>query len=1347
MRKISRIALLIVLLFSMTLGMVVNQSTIIYANQTKSEATSLVEGKQGEYDVVVYGATSAGITSAIAAKKEGASVILIAMDSHLGGLTSSGLGATDMANVNVVGGISKEFYHRIYEYYHDNPDAWTSETEEEYYLALSTSNNGKVGCYGGRNDLLEMQWVFEPKVAVQVFKDMLIEAGVPVIFNERLDLDNGVTVSNNKIVKITTESGKEFSAKVFIDCSYEGDLMAKSGVTYTVGRESNSEYGETMNGILPNQNEYQAVSPFIVEGDPESGILPFIEDSPLGYTGEGDSRVQAYCFRFTLTTDPDNRVPITKPENYHPEWFETRARLLQLDPRKGNELTQNRMPNNKTDTNHADFVGMSYEYANGDYLSRNKIEGDHKDYVLGLLYFYAYDERVPLSVREEMRNYGLAKDEFIDNENFPVQIYLREGRRMVSDYVMSESDVIQNSVAGVIEKTTAPYSIGQGFYWFDSHRVAYFKMPSALGDISQTDGNFWAQRRDYPISYKSIVPTKGECNNIFVPVCLSATHAAYGSIRMETTYMIVGESAGTAAAMCAKEIEKDSTFAVQDLSYSKLAMKLSSNGQLLGDIVASEMDNGELALLKLGTYGLVDDQELLYTALNEGIDTEEEVIAVRNVFVKAAQKIKASSTVETTLAVMNKYGIIGNVESWKSLFSNELPKTLPSANVVTLFDKLANFFAKETPLGYISDWVEYFYQNGAINEEVRDYFDDNAISGKTCDGEKTYKLVLALARTIDASVNSGDGALKLFETVGITGNRALWQEVFEGNAVSVSGSNLNGLLKNTYKYMKNNESLWKDKYLGVVNFDFLQGKSIISENVFNEILKATGANKELDGAVSKDLLINSAKYFVADANESNALTILNTYGVDTTAVAVAMQGNNVDAESLKAYILDLIDAIKNTKIVEPLTAETFEYVKSINMITDDEIAYFIENASSSKVVSNESIMAFIDKIGVKIDSSEETSILKLLSLNVITEEEVVQLNKEEVLGSVANTVLKNLVTYVAENNVTLGDDILKILTDTKIIGQTEVDLYKNSISSFGSITSTNLSTLFINIANHIDSSVITSEDALNALFDIRIVGNVQEWTNTLNKTLVSGITTKPIIESATNYINTTYAYYNYLVDKEVIDLTTKTYFVRNGNNGNVAEKAKIITLLNTFATAISGETITDATVAVSTLKTAGVISNEASWLQIINAQEESVSVINLNTLVEKVVQKLKLNEDHPVLSDEVINYFIAQGFIKDNTNYNGEYFKKNAKYGGTLNQGETQNMIVRAFRVVSGKTGATAGQLPSLIDKVDFTFGDTPEEDATAREYWYARLTQKQATDGEMLRVLMIRIYDYLVEA
>ncbi len=1347
MKKISRMVVLIMLLFSITAGVITSQKNIVFANQGQNEPASLIEGTEGEYDVVVYGATSAGITSAIAAKREGANVLLIAMDSHLGGLTSSGLGATDMANVNVVGGISQEFYHRIYEYYHDNPEAWTSETEEEYYLALSTSNDGKVGCYGGKNEILQMQWVFEPKVALAVFKDMLIDAGVPVIFNERLDLDDGVVVSNDKIVKIISESGKEFSAKVFIDCSYEGDLMAKSGVSYTVGREANSEYGETMNGILPNANEYQAVSPYIVEGDPESGLLPFIEDAPLGYTGEGDSRVQAYCFRFTLTTDPNNKVPITKPDNYRPEWYETRARLLQLDPRKGNELTQNRMPNNKTDTNHADFVGMSYEYANGDYLSRKNIEDDHKDYVLGLLYFYAYDERVPLSVREEMRNYGLAKDEFIDNENFPVQIYLREGRRMVSEYVMSESDVIQNSVPGVIEKTTAPYSIGQGFYWFDSHRVAYFKMPSALGDISQTDGNFWAQRRDYPISYKSIVPTKGECNNLFVPVCLSSTHAAYGSIRMETTYMIVGESAGTAAAMCVKEMESDSTFAVQDLSYSKLAIKLSKNGQLLGDIVADEMDNGELAILKLSVYGLIENQEILYSALNNGIDTEEEVLAVRDVFVKAAQKIKPSATVSTTLAIMNKYGIIGNVASWESLFSDNLPTTLSASNIKTLFDKLVTFFGKDSTLGYISDWVEYFYSNGAIDEETRDYFDDNAISGKVCDGAKTYKLLLSLARTIDASVNSGEGALKLFETVGITGNRALWQETFEGNAVTVSGTNLSGLLKNTYKYMKNNESLWKDKYLGVVNFDFLQEKGIINEGVYNEILKATGESKMLDGSTAKELLINSAKYFVVDANETNVISILNGYGINTEAMAISLQNDNVDSETLKDYILELVSVIKNTNIIEPLTEENFEYLKLINLITEDEVLYFIENAVTSEVVDNINLMAFIDRIGNKINSSETTSIDKLVALNILTQEEVEELNKQESSGAVANVILNKLIDYVKENNETLSNDMLKVLTEANIVLQTEVDAYQNSISSLGNVQSTKLSQLFINVAKYVDNTVVTIEDALNALFDIRVVSNVQEWTNMLNKETVSGATCKPIVEVAVNYIKTTYANYSYLVEKEIIDNTTKAYFVRHGNNGNVADKEKVVALLITFASAISDESVTDGQTAVAILKAESIIGNEASWLAIINSQEESVSIASLNTLVEKVVAKVKQGEDHPVVSDEVINYFISQGFIKDNTSYNGEYFKTNAKYGGSLNQGETQNMLVRAFRIVTGKSSATAGQISGFIDATDFTFGDTDSEDQTARAYWYARLSQKQEIDGEMLRILMTRIYDYLVGA
>lgn len=468
-----------------------------------------------------------------------------------------------------------------------------------------------------------------------------------------------------------------------------------------------------------------------------------MEDSPLGAKGDADSRVQAYCFRFTLSTDPDNRVPITRPENYHPEWYESRARLLQANPSAGCELTQNRMPNKKTDTNHADFVGMSYEYADGDYLSRRNIEDDHKDYVLGLLYFYAYDERVPASVREEMLNYGLAKDEFTENGNFPIQIYLREGRRMVSDYVMKESDVIQNSVPGVIQKTTAPHSVGQGFYWFDSHRVAYFKSESILGrGGSRRTETFGLPAATIRFPMNRIRPVKEECANLYVPVCLSSTHAAYGSIRMETTYMIVGESAGVAAAMSAKEMAEDPAFCVQDLDYASLAIRLAQNGQYLGDIVADDMSKGELDVLKLNILGLTDADgaAVLYEGVKAGFNTPERVGAVKNVLVASANRIAEGTAESETLKILNKFGIISNTASWEGLFGETLPASLPMDNVVSIFDKIAAFFAKESPLGYITDWVNYFAEHGIIDEEARRYFDDNAIGGRTCDTAKTQAL-------------------------------------------------------------------------------------------------------------------------------------------------------------------------------------------------------------------------------------------------------------------------------------------------------------------------------------------------------------------------------------------------------------------------------------------------------------------------------------------------------------------------------------------------------------------------------------------------------------------------------
>ena len=1332
MKRSKRLCNLIILFLVFTLCAVIPNFKIS-GNNANAEEGRLVTGEAGKYDVVVYGATSAGIVSAIAAKREGANVLLIAQTSHLGGLTSSGLGATDMANVNVVGGVTREFYHRVYVYYHNNPTSWTSETEDEYYTALSTSNNGKVGCYGGRDDVLEEQWVFEPKVALQIFTDMLIEDEVPVIFNEPLKLENGVSLSSDgKISKITSVNEKEFTAKVFVDCSYEGDLMALSGVSYATGREANSKYGETMNGILPNASEYQAVSPYIVEGDPDSGLLPFIEDKALGYTGDGDSRTQAYCFRFTLTTDKNNMLPITKPDNYHPEWFETRARILQKNPKVGNELTQNRMPNNKTDTNHADFVGMSYEYANGDYLSRKKIEDDHKDYVLGLLYFYAYDERVPLSIRIDMRKYGLAKDEFTDNGNFPVQIYLREGRRMVADYVMKESDVIQTSVAGVIEKTTAPNSVGQGFYWFDSHRVAYFTIPSSLGAISQTDGNFWAQRRDYPISYQSIVPAKGECGNLFVPVCLSSTHAAYGSIRMETTYMIVGESAGTAAAMSASKMKTDAAFTVQDLPYSELAIKLSANGQLLGDIV-SDMESGELAILKLSVYGLVENQNLLYSALQDGIDTEEEVLAVKDVFVKSAQRIKVSATAENALDVLVKYKIIGNKDAWAGLFGETLPPTLSTSSTASIFSKIVNFFDTPATLGYISDWVEYFYRIGTIDAETRDYFDDNAISGGTCDGQKTYKLLLSLARAIDANVNSGESALKLFETLSITGNRALWETTFEGNAERVSGSNLNGLLKNTYKYMINNEKLWKDIYIGVSTVNYLESKGIIAANAFNEVLKATREGSSLDANTGITVVLNSAKYFDKNATSETAISVLTNVEITVRGIGVCFNGTNIGGNDLKAFLLSLEDAIRNGKITEPLTATMFAELKELNIVSNEDIEYFIENAVDGYDVNVSKLLVVIDKTDGR---------------NALDAEELALLDGEDMSGKSANVIIRKIIAYVSENNQVISDGVLNLFVNKGIVAQSEINGIKKNISTYGNIATDDVESLFFAVARYLDGSTNSKESTLELLYNLKAIDSVAAINAMLENDYVSGNVVKIALEKVATYVNGTFTSYEYLRSQEVITIDTENYFVRNGNDTNILNKAQLIDLLLTFANKLGDTALTDVDAAIDYLAEQSVIGNATSWKQIVATEGETVIISNLTVIVkntaEQYAKKITGSVEHDVLSDELLTYFAEQGFIKDNTSYNKAYFKAHAQIGGgTINQSESKNMLVRAFRKVTGNSNLANSNFSKALNNYPaFTFDDT--DDATVRAYWYACFAGTETIDGESLRVLMNRIYDYL---
>lgn len=341
------------------------------------------------------------------------------------------------------------------------------------------------------------------------------------------------------------------------------------------------------------------------------------------------------------------------------------------------------------------------------------------------------------------------------------------------------------------------------------------------------------------------VPSKRNAANLYVPVCLSSTHAAYGSIRMETTYMIVGESAGVAAAMSAKEMAEDPAFCVQDLDYASLAIRLAQNGQYLGDIVADDMSKGELDVLKLNILGLTDADgaAVLYEGVKAGFNTPERVGAVKNVLVASANRIAEGTAESETLKILNKFGIISNTASWEGLFGETLPASLPMDNVVSIFDKIAAFFAKESPLGYITDWVNYFAEHGIIDEEARRYFDDNAIGGRTCDTAKTQALVIAIAQTIDPSAADGDSALQIFINTKITGNAAVWEDVFRGTAASVSGSNLNGLLKNAYSYLKNNEKSWMDKRIEVSAVNYLVSKNVFTAADVSEVLVNTEAGR------------------------------------------------------------------------------------------------------------------------------------------------------------------------------------------------------------------------------------------------------------------------------------------------------------------------------------------------------------------------------------------------------------------------------------------------------------------------------------------------------------------------
>ena len=523
-------------------------------------------------DIIIYGGTSAAVTAAVEAVQSGKSVLVVSPDTHLGGLSSNGLGFTDTGNKSAIGGLSREFYHRVWLHYNDSL-AWNWQKHAEF----GNKGQGTVAMDGENRTM----WIFEPHVAEQVFEDFIAENKITVFRDEWLDRDTGVELTEgillkNKSVKsIKTLSGKLFYGKMFIDATYEGDLMASAGVSYHVGREACSVYNETWNGVQADVMQHPhffktKIDPFKVPGKPETGLLFGISPQPIAENCTGDTKIQAYCFRLCMSNHPDNRTPFTKPENYNPENYELLGRVFNSGWMEWFDKFD-RIPNRKTDTNNhgpfsSDFIGMNYDYPEASYKRRKEIMKEHEDYQKGLLYFVANDPRVPKEIQDEMQEWGLAKDEFTDNGNWPHQIYVREARRMIGQYVTSENDVLA--------KREVPDPVGMGSYAMDSHNVQRYVTSEGF---VQNEGDIGVNPdAPYSISYGSIIPKREECQNLLVPVCVSASHIAYGSIRMEPVFMILGQSAAIAAC---KAIDID--HAVQDIPYEALKKELLKRNQVL----------------------------------------------------------------------------------------------------------------------------------------------------------------------------------------------------------------------------------------------------------------------------------------------------------------------------------------------------------------------------------------------------------------------------------------------------------------------------------------------------------------------------------------------------------------------------------------------------------------------------------------------------------------------------------------------------------------------------------------------------------------------------------------------
>ena len=520
-------------------------------NSTSASATEIQEAKilaknlekpVAYYDVIVYGGTPAGLIAAIAAAREGAKVAIIEPSGHLGGMVTGGLSNSDIGNQAVIGGIANEFFQKI------------------------------GNAYGS-----EISYNFEPHVAEEVFIEMINQAGVDVYLNHSLKENGGVEKSGLAILKIITTNADIFTAKVFLDCSYEGDLMAQAGVSYTYGREAQTKYHETFAGVRPSISLHNFNFPVnAYTGD--GALLPEISSTTIAGLGQGDLKITAYNYPLCLTNDPANSIPLVAPKNYNPARYQLLANWLTTLKKSENNrnlsisdvLWFSNLPNNKVDANNSgpfstDYIGGNWSFIQADYQTREQIKIEHQEYIQGLLYFLGHDQQLATELISAFSKWGLAKDEFADNGNWPYQLYIREGRRMLGDFIMTQDDLQEHT-----EKFD---SIGMGSYPIDSHHTQRFVTNDG---IVKNEGDLQVFILPYQMPFRIMLPRKSEVTNLIVPVCVSASHVAYSSIRMEPQYMILGQAAGIAA-----KIAIDEKCIVQDINTEQLRIRLQKKDAVL----------------------------------------------------------------------------------------------------------------------------------------------------------------------------------------------------------------------------------------------------------------------------------------------------------------------------------------------------------------------------------------------------------------------------------------------------------------------------------------------------------------------------------------------------------------------------------------------------------------------------------------------------------------------------------------------------------------------------------------------------------------------------------------------